>query len=445
MNISAIIIGAGLAGCEAAWQLVQRGIAVEIHEMRPALMTKAHKTDKCAELVCSNSLKNNELSNAAGILKAEMRLLNSLVMEAAEISRVPAGAALAVDRHIFSEYIDNKIRNHPLITFKTGELTEIPESSDKRSVIIATGPLTSPALTKEIEKLTSSGNLYFFDAIAPILFHESLDLTVLYKMSRYGKGGDDYLNIPLNKEQYQNFITAVTAAEKYSGNELVENDSPEKLRLFEGCMPIEDMIARGPETLRFGPLKPKGLPEPSTGREPFAAIQLRQDDQLGQTWSMVGLQTRLKRHEQERILRSLPGLQNAEFVRYGSFHRNTFIESPKCLNATLEFRGKKNLFFAGQITGVEGYLESAIGGIVAGINAAKRLKSEEPIIFPVETATGALFNYITDSTRKDFQPMNITFGVMPSYFQFAETYRRNKDLQKKATADLALEKIRSFI
>ncbi len=440
------IIGAGLAGSEAAWQLVNRNIPVEIYEMRPSISTKAHQTGLCAELVCSNSLKNSKLDNAAGLMKEEMRLLGSLILEAATYAEVPAGGALAVDRLVFAQYIDEKIRNHPLITFVEKELQEIPESSSEQPVIVATGPLTSKALTKSIAQLIDTPNLAFFDAIAPIFFRDSLDLNLLFKMSRYGKGGDDYYNIPLEKDHYNSFIDQIELAEKYTGNQAVESDSPEELRPFEGCMPIEDIILRGRETLRHGPLKPKGLIDPRTDRPPYAAVQLRQDDLQGNTWSMVGMQTRMKRHEQERIIRQLPGMQNAEFVRYGSFHRNTFIDSPNCLNATLELRKKPGLFFAGQINGTEGYIESAIGGILAGINASRRINNLEPLILPIETAGGSLFHYISDPTRKDFQPMNITYGVMPSYHQLlADFPKMNKHDKRMRCSNQALEILKIFI
>ena len=443
--IKASVIGAGLAGSEASLYLANNGVQVDLYEMRPDVSTKAHKTGLCAELVCSNSLKSTEMTNACGLLKEEMRILNSVMIEASDFSKVPAGNALAVDRNLFSEYIDKKVKTHPNINFITQEVDELPTYSKDIPLIIATGPLTSRKLTATIEKLTSEENLAFFDAIAPIFYAESLKLDVLFKMSRYQKGTDDYLNIPLNKDEYINFINSVNLADKYTGNEDVESDSLDKLRPFEGCMPIEDLISRGDNTARFGPMKPKGLIDPRTDREPYAAIQLRQDDANGKTWSMVGMQTRMKRHAQEEILRSLPGLENAEFVRYGSFHRNTFIESPKYLNATLEFKEKEGLFFAGQITGTEGYIESAIGGIVSGINALRRINNLQPAIFPVETATGSLFHYITSPERKDFQPMNMTYGIMPLYFQISEENRKmNKKDKRLMTSEKALEIFKKF-
>lgn len=440
------IIGAGLAGSEAANYLANKGIQVDLYEMRLKVETKAHKTDKCAELVCSNSLKSMEFTNAVGLLKEEMKVLDSIMMESSEHTKVPAGNALAVDRHLFSEYIDNKIKSNPNINFINSEITEIPTATKESPVIIASGPLTSKSLTEKIEVITGTDNLAFFDAIAPIFYAESLNMDTLFKMSRYSKGTDDYINIPMNKEEYLTFMNAIVESDKYTGNEEVESDSPEKLRPFEGCMPVEDLALRGINTPRFGPMKPKGLTDPRTDREPYAAIQLRQDDKDGKCWSMVGMQTRMKRHEQDKILRSLPGMQNAEFVRYGSFHRNTFIDSPNCLNATLEFRTNPGLFFAGQITGTEGYVESAVGGLIAGVNTLRRLENKEPLVFPIETATGALFNYISDPERKKFQPMNMTYGIMPSYHKLAEENRKMNKIDKRTkTSENALSSFKEFI
>lgn len=444
------IIGAGLAGSEAAWQVAQSGFSVDLFEMRPEKSTKAHKTGLCAELVCSNSFRGADLANAVGLLKQELKCWGSLIMEAALFAEVPAGGALAVDRQVFSKYVDDKIRSHPKIRFYSAEVSQIPKASREQLVIVATGPLTSPALTSEIEKLTGSGNLAFFDAISPIIFAESIDFSQCFQQSRYDKGGaKDYWNIPLNRDQYYAFVDDVLKAEKYTGNEAVETDSLEKLRPFEGCMPIEDMVERGPDTLLFGPFKPVGLTDPRDGRRPYAVVQLRQDDLGGTIWSMVGMQTRMKRHEQDRIFRSLPGMENAEFVRYGSVHRNTFIESPKCLNATLEFRSVPGLFFAGQVTGTEGYVESTAGGLVAGINASRILRGFEPRIFPTTTATGALLNYISDPTRTDFQPMNISYGLMESYLNSPSRDERGKKIPRKnrreITAGIALETTKELI
>lgn len=411
--------------------------------MRPLQTTKAHKTGKCAELVCSNSFRGRALTNAVGLLKAELRVAGSLVIEAALYAEVPAGGALAVDREIFSAYIDHKIRSHPLIDFQTAEQITIPSYTQTSPVIIATGPLTSKKLSEQIQNLTGQSQLAFFDAISPILLAESIDFGKLFRASRYGKGGgDDYWNIPLTLEQYTEFVSAVAAGEKFGGHEEVEADDVSNLRPFEGCMPIEEMIARGPETLRFGPMKPTGLTDPQTGRWPYAVVQLRQDDQAGELWSIVGFQTRLRHGEQQRIFRSLPGLEQAEFIRLGTVHRNTFLNSPTCLSATLEMRNHQGLFFAGQITGVEGYVESTAGGLVAGINAARVVAGNAPITFPVETAIGALMQYISDPQRKDFQPMNISFGLMPSYFTEKS---RSKDERRTNTSKRALSRLAEFL
>lgn len=437
------IIGAGLAGSEAAWQLASRGVAVELFEMRPVLMTKAHKTGSCAELVCSNSFRGADLTNAVGLLKEELRRLGSLIFEAAEFAKVPAGGALAVDRELFSSYVDKKIKSHPLISAKVGEITEIPESSEASPVIIATGPLTSPALSQAIERLTGRGSLAFFDAISPIILAESLDHEKLFRMSRYEKGGgDDYLNIPLSKEQYYSFVDEVLRAEKFGAHAEVEADLVDNLRPFEGCMPIEEMASRGPDTLLFGPLKPVGLVDPRTGQRPYAVMQLRQDDRDGQLWSMVGMQTRMKHGEQQRVFRMLPGLENAEFVRLGTVHRNTFIDSPKHLDPTLQFRGKQGLFFAGQVTGVEGYVESTAGGFVAGVNCARLISGLSPLVFSSDTAIGSLMRYISDIERKEFQPMNINFGLMPSYFEDLPGKKREaKKDRRLRTAERALNAV----
>jgi methylenetetrahydrofolate--tRNA-(uracil-5-)-methyltransferase len=443
------VIGAGLAGSEASWQLARRGISVELFEMRPAKMTKAHRSGKCAELVCSNSFRGADLSNAVGLLKEELKLLDSLVMEAAVVAQVPAGGALAVDREAFSEYVDRRLRSHPLIRIQGGEIDHIPPASPEAPVIIATGPLTSPTLAQAIEALTGQGRLSFFDAISPIILDESIDHAQVFRQSRYEKGGgDDYLNIPLDREQYYRFVEEVKNGEKFGGHEEVESDSIENLRPFEGCMPIEDMVDRGPDTLLFGPFKAVGLEDPRTGRRPYAVCQLRQDDKQGRLWSMVGMQTRLKHPEQLRIFRTLPGLEHAEFVRLGSVHRNSFMNSPECLHPTLEFRNRSGLFFAGQITGVEGYVESASGGLLAGINVARLLRGQSPRLFPVETAIGALAQYISEPGRKDFQPMNISFGLMPSYLEGETRDSKGKKIGKKErrlkTAEAALTLIRTI-
>ncbi len=439
------VIGAGLAGCEASWQLAQRGIKVRLYEMRPVRPTRAHKTDGLAELVCSNSFRGADLSNAVGLLKEELKLLNSLIMQVALEAAVPAGGCLAVDRDVFSQLITDKISTHPLITLVREELISIPDASPEQPVIIATGPLTSPDLAKSIEAIVGQTAFAFFDAISPIIYTESMNLDKMFRQSRYEKGaGDEYLNIPFNAEQYYAFIEAVNQAEKYTGHEEVEADSIEKLRPFEGCMPIEDMIARGPETLRFGPFKPKGLIDPKTGKEPYAVLQLRQDNKEATLWNMVGMQTRMKRGDQERIFRSLSGMEQAEFARFGSVHRNSFINSPTCLYPSLEFRNRPGLFFAGQITGVEGYVESTSGGLVAGINAARLLNGLPAVAFPLNTATGGLLHYISDPDRKDFQPMNITWGLIPSYFETEGKKKMPKKERRLLAARQALATLEAF-
>jgi len=401
-----IIIGAGLAGSEAAWQVAEAGFNVELHEMRPCVMPPAHHTDQFAELVCSNSLRGAAIENAVGLLKEEMRQMNSLIMKAADSSKVPAGGALAVDRDAFSNCITKTLKSHPRVKVVNDEVTEIPEASP---LIIASGPLTSPSLSEAIGKMTGNEYLYFYDAAAPILLGESLDMGKIYRASRYGKGDDDYLNCAMNKVEYENFWHELTNAETTP----VKNF--EKAVFFEGCMPVEEMASRGIDTLRFGPLKPVGLENPVTGEIPYAVIQLRQDNFAATLFNIVGFQTHLKWPEQERVFRLIPGLERAEFVRLGVMHRNTFINSPKILSSTLQMATNKNIFFAGQITGVEGYVESAASGLVAGINAARLISGSKPVVFPRETAHGALCQYITNADIKHFQPMNINFGLLPAW------------------------------
>lgn len=438
------IIGAGLAGSEAAWQLAQRGIGVRLCEMRPKIMTKAHSSDQCAELVCSNSFRGAALTQAVGLLKEELRLLGSLIMAAADATKVPAGGALAVDRDRFSALVSERIRNHSLITYCVGEAQEIPPFSKESPVIIATGPLTSKPLFDSVAKLLGMQHLAFFDAISPIITVDSIDQTVMFRQSRYDKGeGDDYLNIPLNEEEYYRFVADVDAGEKFGGHEEVEADDVSGLRPFEGCMPIEEMVARGKDTLRFGPMKPVGLTDPRNGKRPYAVIQLRQDNREGTLWSLVGFQTRLKHGEQQRILRSLPGMSEAEFVRLGSVHRNSFIESPRCLDASLQARNHPGLFFAGQVTGVEGYVESTAAGLAAALSVASLLRKGTTVITPLGTATGALMHYVSDPERKFFQPMNVSFGLMPSYFEQPRG-KDGKNAHRQRVSDKALEQMREF-
>ena len=413
MQIS--IIGGGLAGSEAAWQAARLGARVRLYEMRPKRMTKAHRTDGLAELVCSNSFRGAALTNAVGLLKHELRALDSLIMQAADYAAVPSGGALAVDRQRFSEFVTQHVRSDDNIEVINEEVTEIPEFSAQSPLIIATGPLTSAPFAAKLASLLGTQQLAFFDAISPIVTAASLNFEKLFKASRYDKGGDDYLNAPFDRDQYYDFVDAIASGEKFGGHEDIDNDQVANLRPFEGCMPIDEMVERGRDTLRFGPLKPVGLRDPRDGKRPYAVVQLRQDNKEASLWSLVGFQTRLKHPEQLRIFRTIPGLEEAEFVRLGSVHRNTFIDSPRCLGAALELREMRGLFLAGQITGVEGYVESTACGLLAGVNAVRLAASQPAIVPPATTAIGALIAYITEPTRTQFQPMNVSFGLMPSY------------------------------
>lgn len=401
--MKATVIGGGLAGCEAAWQLAKRNIDVTLVEMKPKKKTPAHHLDLFGELVCSNSLRADTLENGAGLLKAEMRLLGSLVTECADKTRVPAGGALAVDRVGFAQMMTEKIRQNPHITVVEEEVTTIPEDD---CVIVATGPLTSDTLSKNIGEFFGNGYMYFFDAAAPIVTYESIDHTKVYRKARYDKGTADYINCPMEKEEYEAFYEALISAETAKLKEF-ENE-----KVFEGCMPVEVMAKRGKDTLTYGPLKPVGLDHPETGKRYYAVVQLRQDNQDGTLYNIVGFQTHLTFPEQKRVFSMIPGLENAEFMRYGVMHRNTYIHSPGVLTSTYETVKRKGLFFAGQMTGVEGYVESASSGIVAGINAARYLEGKEPLVFPTTTATGALGHYISTFAGSDFQPMNINFGII---------------------------------
>lgn len=413
---SVTVVGGGLAGCEAAWALAQRGVPVVLREMRPLVRTPAHQTDRLAELVCSNSFKSTELTNAHGLLKAELRRLGSLLLGAAEEARVPAGAALAVDRSIFSGLVHERVSGHPLITVERGEVTELPSPG-----VVATGPLTSPVLADAIiariglvgegadvgDDVRSPTALAFYDAIAPIVSRDSLDLSRVYACSRYGKGdGDDYLNCPLTHEQYEGFIAGLAAADQYTAHEF------DQVPYFEGCLPIEEMARRGVETLRFGPMKPVGLPDPRTGREPWAVVQLRREDRAGQMWNLVGFQTRLRVPEQKRVFSLIPGLEQAEFFRHGSIHRNAYINSPACLGPALTAKDDDLVFFAGQLTGVEGYAESLGTGLLAGINLARRLNGSAVQVPPPTTMLGGLYRYLRDADPGHFQPMNANFGLL---------------------------------
>ncbi|WP_456265099.1 MULTISPECIES: FADH(2)-oxidizing methylenetetrahydrofolate--tRNA-(uracil(54)-C(5))-methyltransferase TrmFO [unclassified Bacillus (in: firmicutes)] len=396
------VIGAGLAGSEAAWQIAKRGIKVNLYEMRPVKQTPAHHTDKFAELVCSNSLRANALTNAVGVLKEEMRHLDSAIIAAADESSVPAGGALAVDRHEFAANVTDRVKNHPNVTVFQEEVQSIPEGP----TIIATGPLTSEALSKELKSLTGEEYLYFYDAAAPILEKDSIDMDKVYLKSRYDKGEAAYLNCPMTEEEFDRFYEALISAETVPLKEF------EKEIFFEGCMPIEVMAKRGKKTMLFGPMKPVGLEDPKTGKRPYAVVQLRQDDAAGTLYNIVGFQTHLKWGDQKEVFRLIPGLEEAEIVRYGVMHRNTFINSPSLLRPTYQFKNRGDLFFAGQMTGVEGYVESAASGLVAGINAARFVKGEELVTLPEETAIGSMAHYITSTNKKSFQPMNANFGLL---------------------------------
>ena len=460
------IIGGGLAGSEAAWQAASLGAQVTLYEMRPARPTAVHKTGGLAELVCSNSFRGDKLDNAVGLLKEEMRRLNSLVMRAADVSRVPAGAALAVDRETFSEEVTRAIASHPLITIRREEVSRVP--SVDGPLIIATGPLTSASLSADIAALVGSDHLYFYDAVSPIVLAESIDATRVFRASRWGRdvradaagavrerpvserpvqdagpacgiddGEGDYLNCPFTREEYERFYAALMAAEKAP---LHEFDDP---KFFEGCLPIEVMASRGVDTLRFGPMKPVGLTDPRTGRQAYAIVQLRQDNLAASHYSLVGFQTQMKWGEQARVLKLIPGLENAEFVRFGMIHRNTYINGPSVLRATWQMKGRDDLLFAGQISGVEGYVESAASGLIAGRNAAAIVEGREPSAPPRTTAIGALGYYVSHAEPKHYQPSNITFGIMPPLTQEPggpkvpkKKAERNERLSKRALGDL---------
>ena len=424
-----IIIGAGLAGCEAAWQLASRGIPVELREMKPAKMTPAHHSADFAELVCSNSLRSDQLENAVGLLKEELRRCRSLIMACADEHRVEAGGALAVDRFGFSGAVTAAVRGHPLITVTEGEVAALPSEGQ---VIVASGPLTSDALSADIAAhFPDSRYLNFYDAAAPLVTFESVDMDSAWFASRYGKGSADYINCPLTKDEYEAFWRELCGAEEAPVHGF------EDAGVFEGCMPVEVMARRGPKTLTFGPLKPRGLPDPRTGKEPFAVVQLRRDNAVGTIYNIVGFQTHLKWPEQKRVFGLIPALRNAEYVRYGVMHRNTFLDSPRLLDRYYRVRGEERLMFAGQITGVEGYVESTASGCLAAMELARRLTGKPPVDFPRETAMGALALYISDQSVVNFQPMNINFGLIPPLDHRVKG-KRNKNAEISARA---LEKL----
>lgn len=413
------IIGGGLAGVEAAWQAAQAGARVRLFEMRPVKQTPAHRTEKLAEIVCSNSLKSDEPGTASYLLKEELRRGGSLVMEAAAATRVPAGAALAVDRERFAAYVTERIQSHASIQIVREEVTSIPADA---ITIIATGPLTSESLTYEIMKLTGDDQLYFYDAIAPIIAADSIDRSIAFRAARYDKGGDDYLNCPLDEIEYAQFLAALMSANS------VPLQRFEETRWFEACLPIEELARRGIDTLRYGPMKPVGLRDPRTGAAPYAAVQLRQENLMADAYSMVGFQNHLRYGEQARVLRMIPGLANAEFLQFGQIHRNTYIDGPRVLAATMQMRAHPNIFFAGQITGVEGYVESVAMGWLAGLNAARLAMGDELLIAPPRSAIGALAHYVSNADTKNYQPVNITFALLePLTKEQARSVKRKRD------------------
>ena len=425
--MNATVVGGGLAGSEAAWALAERGIRVTLLEMRPGTRTPAHQTGRLAELVCSNSFKSVDLTNAHGLLKAELRALGSILLPCAEMARVPAGTALAVDRELFSQAVHDRVTGHPNITVVEEEAAELPTPG-----IVATGPLTSERLTRAMVDRLGSSALAFYDAIAPVVAADSLDRSRLYALSRYGKGeGDDYLNAPMDAGAYDRFITALLEADQYEGHAF------DAVPYFEGCLPVEEMARRGRETLRFGPMKPVGLIDPATGREPHAVVQLRREDRAGQMWNLVGFQTRLRIPEQQRVFRTIPGLERAEFLRYGSIHRNSYLNSPASLGPGLTARDDSRLFFAGQITGVEGYTESLGTGLMAGINLARTLQGQPITIPPSTTMLGGLYRYLREADPKHFQPMNANFGLLDPLPGKLKKDRKKELLIERAQTDFA--------
>ncbi len=428
-----LIIGGGLAGCEAAWQIAARGCHVRLYDMKPHRFSPAHTSENLAELVCSNSFRSNDVASAVGLLKEEMRRLNSLIMQTAGQTAVPAGRALAVDRERFAAHITEVIANHPLIETVREELKDLPAATGC-PIILATGPLTSDEMAASLAKLTGKEGLSFYDAIAPIVQVDSLDTSIIYRKSRYDEGEGDYLNCPMDKEQYLHFMQELRKAE------YVPLKDFEEAEYFEGCLPIEVMCARGVDTLRFGPMKPVGLAAPGTGREPYAVVQLRQEDREGSHYNMVGFQTKLTYGEQKRIFRMIPGMANAEFSRLGSIHRNTFVCAPDLLEPTLQTKARQDLFLAGQLSGVEGYVESAAMGLLAGINAARTFSGRQAVVPPPDTALGALIGHLTQSKTKHFQPSNITFGLFPPWEK-----KVPKKLRAKMRVETALASLQRWI
>ena len=423
--MNATVVGGGLAGSEAAWALAERGVRVTLYEMRPAVRTPAHHTDRLAELVCSNSFKSIDLTNAHGLLKAELRALGSLLLPCADLARVPGGTALAVDREVFSQAVHDRVTAHPNVTVRREEVAELPSPG-----VVATGPLTSPRLTEAIVTRLGSAALAFYDAIAPVVSSDSLDHERLYALSRYGKGGgDDYLNAPLDATAYERFLDALLEADQHQGHDF------DQVPYFEGCLPVEEMARRGRETLRFGPMKPVGLPDPRTGREPHAVVQLRREDRAGQMWNLVGFQTRLRIPEQQRVFRMIPGLEQAEYLRFGSIHRNSYLNSPATLGPALTAPDDDRLFFAGQLTGVEGYTESLGTGLLAGINLARRLAGKPAVVPPPTTMLGGLYRYLREADPKHFQPMNANFGLLEPLAGKVKKDRKKELLVERAQGE----------
>ena len=431
MTTRVTIVGGGLAGSEAAWQLAKRGVGVDLHEMRPVVQTPVHQTGDFAELVCSNSLRGNALDQAAGLLKEEMRRMDSLVIRVADAVKVPAGSALAVDRGLFAQRITEAVSALPGVRVTRGEVAKIPEAP---ITIVATGPLTSDRLAKEIAAFVGEEQLHFYDAVSPVVEADTIDFDKAFRASRYGKGGDDYVNCPLSEEQYRAFYAALTSAECATLHDF------EKEFFFEGCLPVEVIASRGEKTLLFGPMKPVGLVDPRSGRRPFAVVQLRQDNLAASHFSIVGFQTQLKWGEQKRIFQLIPALHAAEFVRFGMIHRNTYVNAPRTLEPSFETRQRPGLFFAGQMSGVEGYVESAASGLLAGIGAALRARGQEPLAFPEETALGALGRYIARSDPAHYQPTNIAFGLLPEL----PARIRDKAKRRLALAERALSSLERF-
>jgi methylenetetrahydrofolate--tRNA-(uracil-5-)-methyltransferase len=432
--VNATVVGGGLAGSEAAWALAERGVRVTLYEMRPVVTTPAHHTDRLAELVCSNSFKSVDLANAHGLLKSELRALGSLLLACADLARLPGGTALAVDREVFSRAVHERVTAHSNITVVREEMAELPSPG-----VLATGPLTSQRLTDAIVARLGSAALAFYDAIAPVVSSDSLDQDRLYALSRYGKGqGDDYLNAPMNAAEYERFLDALIEADQHQGHEF------DAVPYFEGCLPVEEMARRGRETLRFGPMKPVGLPDPRTGREPHAVVQLRREDRAGQMWNLVGFQTRLRIPEQLRVFRMIPGLGQAEYLRFGSIHRNSYLNSPASLGPALTARDDGRLFFAGQLTGVEGYTESLGTGLLAGINLARRLEGKPVAVPPPTTMLGGLYRYLREADPKHFQPMNANFGLLEPLPGKVRKDRKKELLVERAQAELGrfLEEVR---